>query len=52
MFAILNDVFLLTALLQLSAPQFKLFLDSIIWGFKHTMRNVAEIGELQALTTY
>jgi len=39
----------LTALLQLSAPQFKLFLDSIIWGFKHTMRNVAEIGEQQVL---
>lgn len=32
------------ALLQLQAPQFKLILDSIIWAFKHTMRDVAEIG--------
>jgi exportin-1 len=32
------------ALLQLQGPQFKLILDSIIWAFKHTMRDVAEIG--------
>jgi len=32
------------ALLKLAAPQFKLVLDSIIWAFKHTMRNVADIG--------
>lgn len=32
------------ALLQIQAPQFKLILDSIIWAFKHTMRDVAEIG--------
>jgi len=32
------------ALLQIPAPQFKLILDSIIWSFKHTMRDVAEIG--------
>lgn len=24
--------------------QFKLVLDSVIWAFKHTMRNVADIG--------
>ena len=23
---------------------FKLYVDSVIWGLKHTMRNVAEIG--------
>ncbi len=32
------------ALLQLQPAQFKLVLDSIIWSFKHTMRDVAEIG--------
>ena len=32
------------ALLQIQPPQFKLVLDSIIWAFKHTMRDVAEIG--------
>jgi len=32
------------ALLQIQGPQFKLVLDSIIWAFKHTMRDVAEIG--------
>jgi len=39
-------VCIFVALLLLSAQQFKVFLDSIIWGFKHTMRNVAEIGKL------
>jgi exportin-1 len=32
------------ALLQIPPPQFKLILDSVIWAFKHTMRDVAEIG--------
>ena len=32
------------ALLQIEGAQFKLILDSIIWAFKHTMRDVAEIG--------
>jgi len=32
------------ALIQLSAPQFKLVLDSVVWAFKHTMRNVADTG--------
>lgn len=32
------------ALLNLPPNQFKLVLDSIIWAFKHTMRNVADTG--------
>ncbi|XP_028137318.1 exportin-1 [Diabrotica virgifera virgifera] len=32
------------AFLNIPPTQFKLVLDSIIWAFKHTMRNVADIG--------
>ncbi|OAD61468.1 Exportin-1 [Eufriesea mexicana] len=32
------------ALLIIPSTQFKLVLDSIIWAFKHTMRNVADTG--------
>jgi len=32
------------ALISLAAPQFRLVLDTIIWAFKHTMRNVADTG--------
>lgn len=32
------------ALLKVPAEQFKLVLDSIVWAFKHTMRNVADTG--------
>ncbi|KAI9090074.1 CRM1 C terminal-domain-containing protein [Phlyctochytrium arcticum] len=32
------------ALLQLPAPQFRLFLDSIVWAFKHTMRDISDLG--------
>ncbi|KAL1462770.1 hypothetical protein WDU94_014579 [Cyamophila willieti] len=32
------------AFLLIPQPQFKLVLDSIIWAFKHTMRNVADTG--------
>ena len=32
------------ALVQLAPPQFKLVLDSVVWAFKHTMRNVADTG--------
>ena len=32
------------ALLAVQPEQFKLVLDAIIWAFKHTMRDVAEIG--------
>eukprot|EP00731_Ephydatia_muelleri_P027685 Em0019g558a len=33
------------SLLRVPAPQFKLLMDAFVWGFKHTMRNVAEIGQ-------
>ena len=32
------------AFVSIPPAQFKLVLDSIIWAFKHTMRNVADIG--------
>ncbi|KAI5115713.1 hypothetical protein M0805_009262 [Coniferiporia weirii] len=32
------------ALLGLSPPQFKMFMDSIIWAIKHTMRDIADMG--------
>lgn len=32
------------AFLNIPPVQFKLVLDSVIWGFKHSMRNVAEIS--------
>jgi exportin-1 len=32
------------SLLAITPAQFKLVLDSIIWAFKHTMRNVADTG--------
>ena len=32
------------AFLTIPAAQFKLVLDSVIWAFKHTMRNVADTG--------
>ena len=32
------------AFLNIPAAQFKLVLDSVIWAFKHTMRNVADTG--------
>ena len=37
-------MFFFPALLDIPPAQFKLVLDSIIWAFKHTMRNVADIG--------
>eukprot|EP01134_Creolimax_fragrantissima_P004030 CFRG4030T1 len=36
--------FAFPALLTISPEQFKLVIDSIIWSFKHTMRNVASTG--------
>ncbi|KAJ3194094.1 Karyopherin transporter [Irineochytrium annulatum] len=42
MFAI--NMYCFPALLKLPAPQFKLFLDSIVWGFKHTMRDISDLG--------
>lgn len=38
------DASCFAALLELPPPQFKLFMDSIIWAIKHTMRDIAEIG--------
>lgn len=32
------------ALLELAPAQFKLFIDSVVWGFKHTMRDIADVG--------
>ncbi|KAJ3130568.1 Karyopherin transporter [Physocladia obscura] len=41
-FAINSSCF--PALLQLPGPVFKLFLDSVVWGFKHTMRDISDLG--------
>jgi len=32
------------AFLNIAPAQFKLVFDSIVWAFKHTMRNVADMG--------
>jgi exportin-1 len=32
------------ALLALAKPQFRMFMDSIVWSFKHTMREIGEVG--------
>jgi len=32
------------ALLNLNAKQFQLFMDSVMWGFKHLKRDIADIG--------
>jgi exportin-1 len=36
--------FFLIALLDLAPGQFKLVIDSVVWGFKHTMRDIADTG--------
>ncbi|XP_076220931.1 exportin-1 emb [Nomia melanderi] len=38
------NVYCFPAFLVIPPAQFKLVLDSIIWAFKHTMRNVADTG--------
>ena len=38
------NLYCFEAFLSIPAAQFKLVLDSIIWAFKHTMRNVADTG--------
>jgi exportin-1 len=38
------NLFCFPAFLNIQPAQFKLVLDSIIWAFKHTMRNVADTG--------
>jgi exportin-1 len=40
--AVTNHCF--PSLLAMSAPQLKLLMDSIVWAFRHTERNVAEVG--------
>ncbi|KAI8913065.1 CRM1 C terminal-domain-containing protein [Powellomyces hirtus] len=40
--AINHDCF--PALLRLPPLQFRLFLDSIVWAFKHTMRDISDLG--------
>lgn len=32
------------AFLNIPSAQFKLVFDSVVWAFKHTMRNVADMG--------
>lgn len=46
--AINNQCF--PALLQIPADKFKVVMDSIVWAFKHTMRNVADTGLMIVLT--
>lgn len=43
MFQAVNN-YCFPAFLMIPPAQFKLVLDSIIWAFKHTMRNVADTG--------
>lgn len=38
------NVYCFDALLKLPAQQFKLIMDSIVWGTKHTMRDIADIA--------
>ena len=38
------NLYCFAAFLSIPATQFKLVLDSVIWAFKHTMRNVADTG--------
>lgn len=40
------------AFLAIPPAQFKLVLDSIIWAFKHTMRNVADTGRAAGTHTF
>lgn len=35
---------LFLALLELPPAEFKMFMDSIIWAIKHTMRDIADTG--------
>jgi exportin-1 len=42
----IRTYFYLLALLDLAPAQFKLVIDSIVWGFKHTMRDIADTGLL------
>ncbi|CAO3568485.1 unnamed protein product [Mortierella alpina] len=37
------------ALMKLPAPQLKMVMDSVVWAFKHTMRDIADTGLLICL---
>ena len=37
------------AFLRIPTPIFKLIIDSIVWAFKHTMRDIAETGTFPSL---
>lgn len=39
-----SNSFCFPSLLKLPPNEFKLFYDSIVWAFKHTMRDIAELG--------
>ena len=43
-FIAVSSLNVLPAFLNIPPAQFKLVLDSVIWAFKHTMRNVADTG--------
>ncbi|KAI9023764.1 nuclear export factor CRM1 [Phycomyces nitens] len=38
------NLYCFPALLELAPAQFKLLIDSIVWGFKHTMRDIADVS--------
>lgn len=44
-------LFFSAALLSIPSPQFKLFIDSITWAFKHTLRDIADLGLYSTLLT-
>ncbi|KAL1748108.1 CRM1 C terminal-domain-containing protein [Schizophyllum fasciatum] len=37
------------ALLTIPPPQFKLFMDSVIWAIKHTMRDISDLGLMMCI---
>jgi exportin-1 len=39
-----SSVFPIAAFFMIPAPTFKIIIDSVVWAFKHTMRNIAETG--------
>jgi exportin-1 len=39
-----SSVFPNAAFFMIPAPTFKIIIDSVVWAFKHTMRNIAETG--------
>ncbi|KAF8590540.1 hypothetical protein K439DRAFT_1651189 [Ramaria rubella] len=38
------NIYCFPSLLAIPPPQFKLFMDSVIWAIKHTMRDIADTG--------